>query len=188
MSILDGVFIIVIVLSLFRGILRGLIKEVTFILALVLAFLGASKGHAPLRAHLQQVIPLPDVAATVAYVIVFFAIFLLVLFLGYVLRLMLHGLMLGWVDRFAGGLLGMLKGALLCGVIVLLLMTVFSRDASVLSSSRLAPYVFRISGEMSSYIPKHYKEQFQDVTEELQKAWQDMDLSRWLESDDEGDS
>lgn len=188
MSILDGVFIIILVLSLFRGILRGLIKEVTFIVALVLAFLGASEGYPPLHAQLQQVIPSPEIAATVAYVILFFAIFLLVLFLGMALRHILHGLKMGGVDRFAGALLGVLKGALLCGVIILLLMTVFNRDANVLRTSRLAPYVFRISGEMASYIPEHYQEKFQEVTEELQKAWQDMDLSRWLESEDEGES
>lgn len=188
MNILDGVFIVIIILSFFRGLLRGLVKEVAFILGLVLAFLGASKGYAPLRAELNYFIPSSEIAATVSYVILFLAIFLLILFLGVALRHMLHGLMLGWADRLAGCLLGTLKGALLCGVIVLLLMTVFSRNMDVLRTSKLAPYVFRVSGEMSSYIPEHHRKTFQDLTQELQKAWKDTDLSRWLDSDKEGES
>ncbi|MCF8086232.1 MAG: CvpA family protein [Desulfohalobiaceae bacterium] len=188
MNILDGVFVIIIILTLFRGLLRGMVKELAFIAGLVLAFLGASKGYPLLNAKLQHIIPIPEIAATVSYIIVFLAIFALVLFLGIAVRHMLQGLMLGWLDRLGGCLLGVFKGALFCGIIILLLMTVFSRDANVLRTSTLAPHVFRISGEMASYIPEHYQERFQDVARELQKAWQDSDLSRWLESEDEGES
>ncbi len=189
MTILDGVFVIIIVLTLFRGILRGMVKEIAFLAGLGLAFLGASKAYSPLSAKLQQIIPIPEIAATVSYVLLFFAIFLLVLFLGVATRHILQGLMLGWLDRLGGGLLGVLKGALFCGIIILLLMTVFSRDATVLRDSKIAPYVFRISGEMASYIPKHYQKRFQDVAKDLHEAWEDTDLSRWLELDDqEGDS
>jgi membrane protein required for colicin V production len=134
---------------------------------------------------MQRIIPDPEIAATASYVIVFFAIFLLVLFLGIAFRHMLQGLMLGWVDRIGGAGLGMLKGTLLCAVIILLLMTVFSRDASVLRTSKLAPYVIRISGTMSSYIPEHYKERFMEIAEELQSAWKDGEMPQLPESDDE---
>jgi len=188
MNILDGVFFVIIILSLIRGLLRGLVREVTFIVALAVAFLGASKGYPPLQVQLQQIIPFAELAATIAYVLVFFGIFLLILFLGAALRHLLQGLMLGSLDRLGGGVLGMLKGALLCAVIILLLMTVFTRDAKVLRTSRLSPYMIRISGEMASYVPKHYKKRFREVALDLQEAWEDSDLSRWLDLEKEGES
>ncbi len=185
MNILDGIFIIVILLSLFRGIIKGLIKEVAFVAAIILAFLGASSGYPPLTTQLKQIIPDPEIAATVSYVIVFFAVFLIVLFVGVSFRYMLQGLMLGWLDRLGGGALGVFKGALVCSLIILLLMTVFSQDAKILNTSRVAPHMMRITGRMSSYIPEHYKEKFQEIAEDLQDAWEDGDMSRWLDSDEE---
>jgi len=185
MNILDGIFIIVILLSFFRGIIKGLIKEVAFVAAIILAFLGASSGYPPLTTQMEQIIPDPEIAATVSYVIVFFAVFLIVLFVGVSFRYMLQGLMLGWLDRLGGGALGVLKGALVCGLIILLLMTVFSQDAKILNTSRVAPHMMRITGRMSSYIPEHYKKTFQEIAEDLQDAWEDGDMSRWLDSDEE---
>lgn len=185
MNILDGVFIIIIILSLFRGIIKGLIKEVAFVVALVLAFLCASSGYPPLTIQMKEIVPDPEIAATVSYVLIFFGVFLIVLLLGVSFRFMLQGLMLGWVDRIGGGALGVLKGVLFCSLIILLLMTAFSKDAKVLNSSRVAPYMMRITGNMASYIPEHYKEKFQDIAEDLQEAWEDGDMSRWLDSNEE---
>ncbi|MEF8823287.1 MAG: CvpA family protein [Desulfohalobiaceae bacterium] len=185
MNILDGIFIIILLLSFFRGIIKGLIKEVAFVAALVLAFLGASSGYPPLNIHMKQIIPDPEIAATVSYVLVFFAVFLIVLFVGVSFRYMLQGLMLGWLDRLGGGALGVFKGALVCSLIILLLMTVFSQDAKILNTSRVAPHMMRITGRMSSYIPEHYKEKFQEIAEDLQDTWEDGDMSRWLDSDEE---
>ncbi|MCF8030870.1 MAG: CvpA family protein [Desulfohalobiaceae bacterium] len=189
MTILDGIFVIIILLTLMRGLVRGLVKELTFIVALVLAFLVAWSGSAPLRLWMNQIIPdNPQLAATLSYVIVFIAVFLLVLFLGIACRHMLHSLWLGGVDRLGGALLGMIKGVLLCGVITLLLMTVFSQDAGMLRSSRMAPYMVRISGEMSSYIPDHLKKKFRQTAAELQTAWQENGIPHWFESEDKGES
>ncbi len=188
MNILDGIFLVIIILSFFRGILRGLIKEVTFILGLALAFLGASQWFEPVRDRLLPIVPEAQIATTVSYVLLFFAIFLAVLFVGTVVRYTLQAFMLGWLDRLGGGFLGVVKGILLCAVTVLLLMTVFTQDAKVLRTSRVAPYVIRISGEMSSYVPEDYKEKFYEIAEDLQEAWQDSDLSLWLDGQKEGDS
>ena len=188
MNILDGIFLVIIILSLFRGILRGLIREVAFILGLALAFFGAFRWFEPLRDWLLTIVPEAQIATTVSYVLLFFAIFLAVLFVGSAVRHTLQALMLGWLDRLGGGFLGVVKGFLLCAVIILLLMTVFTQDAKVLRTSRIAPYVIRISGEMSSYVPEQYKEKFYEVAEDLQEAWQDSDFSRWLDRQEEGDS
>jgi membrane protein required for colicin V production len=189
MNILDGIFIIIILLSFFRGIIKGMIKEVAFVAAIILAFLGASSGYPPLTAQMKQIIPDPQIAATISYVIVFFAVFLIVLFLGVSFRYMLQGLMLGWVDRLGGGALGLFKGTLVCGLVILLLMTVFSQDAKILNTSRVAPHMMRITGRMASYIPDHYKDTFRDIAEDLQEAWEDGDISQWLDSEEknEGD-
>ncbi len=118
----------------------------------------------------------------------FIAVFLLVLFLGIAFRHMLHSLWLGGVDRLGGALLGMIKGVLLCGVITLLLMTGFSQDAGMLRSSRIAPYMVRISGEMSSYIPDHLKKKFRQTAKELQTAWEEKGIPHWFDSDNKGES
>ena len=189
MTILDGIFVIIIFLALLRGLVRGLVKELVFIVALVLAFLVAWSGSAPLRLWMNQIIPdNPQLAATISYVIVFIAVFLLVLFLGIAVRHMLHTLWLGWFDRLGGALLGMLKGSLLCGVITLLFMTGFSQDAEILRKSRMAPYMVRISEEMSSYIPDHLKKKFRQTASELYTAWQENGIPQWFDSEDKGES
>lgn len=189
MNILDGIFIILIILSFFRGLIKGLIKEIAFVAALVLAFLGASHGYPPLTIQMKQIIPEPEIAATVSYVLVFFAVFLLVLFVGVAFRYVLQSLMLGWVDRLGGAALGIFKGTLVCALIILLLMTVFTKDAKILSTSRVAPHMMRFTGRMASHIPEHYKEKFQDIAQDLEAAWEEGDMSPWLDPDEknEGD-
>ena len=115
----------------------------------------------------------------------FLAIFLLVLFLGIVARGLLQHMMLGWLDRLGGAVVGVLKGFLLCGLIILLLGTLFSKDAHLLKTSRIAPHVIRISGEMASYVPEHYQEMFWQTAQELQSSWQDSEISKWLKSKQE---
>jgi membrane protein required for colicin V production len=189
MTILDGIFIIIILLALLRGFVRGLVKEVAFIAALILAFLAAWSGSESVRIGMNLIIPdNPQLTTTLSYVLVFIAVFLLVIFLGIAVRYMLYKFVLGWLDRLGGGLFGMLKGVLICGVITLLLMTAFSQNAGMLGSSRLAPYMVRISKEMASYIPDHFKKEFRQTTKELQTAWQENGIPQWFDFEDKGES
>lgn len=186
MNILDGVFLIILLLTLFRGLIRGLVKEVIFILALILSFVAAHIGHEPLQPEMAELIPDEQIAATVAYVLIFVCVMLLVLFLGRVLSGLMRTLMLGWLDRLGGAVMGFFKGVAFCAVIILVIIIFFEREAYPLRESLIAPHVIQVSQEMASFIPTHLKERFWEAAEELHELWQDQewnDLYFWEEGE-----
>jgi uncharacterized membrane protein required for colicin V production len=70
------------------------------------------------------------------------------------------------IDRVLGGALGVLKGILICVVIVFGLL-VFPVNNKWLNDSQLAPFCLRISKAIIYVIPRELKEKFREKYQEI---------------------
>ncbi|MFW5992974.1 MAG: CvpA family protein, partial [Desulfohalobiaceae bacterium] len=158
---MNGLDIFLIVLggyTFLRGIFRGLVREAASICGLILGFWLAHNSY-PLAAEpLQRIIPAQEYAEIVAYACLFMLALLFFLLLGIGLQRLLQALLLGWLDRLAGALLGLAKGLILACLVFLGLGFFLPQDSTLLTESRLAPYLVLVLHKLESVLPQNLHE------------------------------
>lgn len=172
MNTLDIVFCVILGFLGLRGIFRGLVKEVASILGLILGFVLANLFHAELAPRLEGPLGGPGLANLVAYLGIFLGTVAAVFLAASLIRKILKMIMLGWLDSIGGGLLGFFKGALLCSIIVLALTAFLPSKATILTESRIVPYVNGFNTMLAEALPKDMRDQFLLRSRELQLEWE----------------
>ncbi len=115
MNWIDWIILGVAGASTFAGLLRGAVRTVFSIVGLVVGFVVASRESGAVGMVLARW--LPDApAAALGFVLVFLGIALAFSLAAWLLRKMMEGLSLGWLDRLLGGGLGLLRAAAILGV------------------------------------------------------------------------
>jgi membrane protein required for colicin V production len=179
---LDVVFGVVVGLALLRGIWRGLIREVSSLLALGAGlFVVGRYGH-EVALSLRQIVDNPQVAAGLSYVGVFLAAFVAVIILAGVVRKFMHAVLLGWLDRLGGGVLGTAKGLLISCLLLFVLTLVVPPRSAWIAESRLAPYLNLVTQKMVMFIPEGLKQSFADKSRTLHRLW-DLEKAQGTEPD-----
>jgi membrane protein required for colicin V production len=101
--IIDLIFLILIVMAIFKGISRGFIVAVFSLLAFMLGLAAALKLSAVLAVHLQEKMNISGYwLPFLAFLIVFIAVVLLVRLGAAVLKKVVTIALLGWADALAG--------------------------------------------------------------------------------------
>ncbi len=177
MNTLDIIFIIILGTLCLRGIFRGMVREIASILGLVLAFFLANNFHEQLLPHVQKFIETPGYAKAAAYLAIFFGTMIVVFILSTLIKQFLKMIMLGWLDRIGGGGLGLAKGLLLCSVILIVLTTFLSPRASVLSESKVAPYITMVNEAVAGFLPEDMQREFRAKSSSLKELWH----ADWME-------
>jgi membrane protein required for colicin V production len=115
---IDIVILGIVAVSVLFGVVRGAIRTVFSIVGVVVAFLVATRESGAVGVVLSNWMD-ERVAAAVGFVIVFLGIAIAFALVGWLLRKLLQGLALSWMDRTAGAVLGFLRGAVIVGVLAL---------------------------------------------------------------------
>ena len=173
MNSLDIIFLSIMAFTLMRGLIRGLVKEFASIFGLIFGFLIANQYYEQLSTLLQRIISNPKYAAIAGYILLFAVALTAVIMIGHVLKKFLEIVMLSWLDRFGGALLGFGKGTLFCCLILFLMTLFLSPSAQIFSDSITTPYLSRFSRNLSALVPGEMKESFEHKSESLQKTWKD---------------
>ena len=136
------------------GFKKGLVQEVVGIAALVAAFAAAVLFHrraAGWLAGLFHSIP-PQAAPTVGFMITFLAVFLAITAAGWLLSKIVKASPLDLADKVGGMAIGLVKGALIISILLLLLAMVplprdaaerLDRSAAIRAMRKVAPWVYQ---------------------------------------------
>ena len=111
MGTLDGVLLGLLLLSCVLGLWRGVIHETMSLVAWLLGFVMSSKY----AADVAQQLPLDwgdNLRFVVAWLLVFVAVWLSLSVLSALVRRVVSAVGLGLLDRFMGGLFGLLRGGI----------------------------------------------------------------------------
>lgn len=168
---LDIILMAILVIALVLGIIKGLVRQLVGILAVVIGFV-LGLAYYPYPASLFQPLVAKD---SVANFIGFLIIFLAVILLGWLVSRLFAKVMKGsikFVNHILGGFLGLLKGALVCGVLVFALL-VFPMDMEALKGSFIAPYCARVTKGIVDLIPKELKQKFVESYQEFIEKGED---------------
>ncbi|MBG0790312.1 MAG: CvpA family protein [Desulfovibrionaceae bacterium] len=151
MNFLDIILICIVALFLLRGFFRGLVQEVVSLVAVILAIVLASNFNHLLQPHLARYIDSEMTVDVLSYTIIFVGTLALFWAVAKLIRTMLDVSLLGWVDRTAGALFGLLEGVLIA-LIGLMFLHTFAPNADVLTQSAIAPRARYVLDKLEEYI------------------------------------
>lgn len=181
MNTLDILILVILGFTLVRGLFRGFVGEIASIVGLVVGFILANRHHDQLLPLVASIIPDPALANLISYALIFITGLVLVLIVAGLLRHLLKISLLGWLDRLAGGTMGLIKGGLLSILIVLLLTTFLSPQADILRTSRFAPYVNQFSALLADLMPPNLRREFDEKSRPLRDQWRERVQERLLQ-------
>ncbi|MDD3380606.1 MAG: CvpA family protein [Rugosibacter sp.] len=120
MTLFDYIVIIAITTSIALGVWRGMVSEVLALIAWVVAFFVARAEANQVAQWLSGHIAEPGMRLAAAYLIVFVGVIFTFSILSKVISMLLSAVGLGLLDRFLGAAFGVLRGAIivLLGVMV----------------------------------------------------------------------
>ena len=117
MNWLDLVIIIALLASIILGLMQGFARTLFSLVGTIVGILVAANFYVHL-AKLLKFISNPDIANIVAFAVILIVIGIIAALIGSALKALLTAMNLGCADRIAGGVLGLIVGALFISAIL----------------------------------------------------------------------
>lgn len=117
--------LLIIVPGLFTGLKKGFIFQAVTIAAVWLGALVSYQFAKPLGAHFSEIVKLPEnVVHLLSFVVIFIVVYFLLRIIGLCIKKVVKDVVGGGVDKLLGIVLGILKQALIIGLLILVFDTV----------------------------------------------------------------
>ena len=117
MNWLDIVILVALVVAAFMGLKMGLIKAVLLVVGIIVGVVLAGHYAGPLGERLTF-ISSEGVAKGVAFAVIMLAVLAVAAIVAALLTWTAKVVMLGWINRLGGAVLGLFLGALFCGALL----------------------------------------------------------------------
>jgi membrane protein required for colicin V production len=169
----DWIICLVVLLNVVTAAIQGFFSEALTMAGLVVGYIVAAWKYRSLAEWLESFLKNDWLAEILGFLIIFFAILLLFGVGARIARWVMKETGLSGLDRFLGGVLGLLKGGLMVAVI-LMGMTAFAPASKLLVNSQLAPY-FLVVGRAAIWLaPSELRARFDQGLDLLHHAPQKL--------------
>lgn len=159
MNIADWIILLALVLSVVQAASSGFFQEAFGVAGLVFGYLIAAWQYRHLAEYFAAYISSRWLGEIVAFLAIFFGVMVLAGVLGKIVRWIVKEAGLNVVDRFLGGVLGLVRGCLVVAI-VLVSMTAFTPTSRWLQGSGLAPYFLVVGRAVIWVAPAELRGQF----------------------------
>ncbi|HIQ07173.1 MAG TPA: CvpA family protein [Thiotrichaceae bacterium] len=141
MNWIDIAIVLLIVLSAIVGLVRGFVREAFSLATWLAAIVLSIMFYKPLSTALPFQIPNPIAQNVLSFALIFLAVFIVGSVINYLITRATRAVGLGGVDRVLGGAFGVIRGALLVTLLVLLLGLGITgiAETDIWKKSRLVP-------------------------------------------------
>ncbi len=163
MTWIDIILLTIFLALLIHGIIIGLVRGVFDIAGIILGYL--------LAINFSGVIKIPKF---LSFLIIFVITVIAISLLGRAISKFIHITPLRLIDRILGGLLGFVKGLIIC-FIFLIIVLLFQRANRVVYRSEIAPWVLRGGLTMSQVLPKKWYLWIEEVITKRELVQDDED-------------
>jgi membrane protein required for colicin V production len=168
MNWLDIVLLVLLAVTVVIGLIKGFLRQIVGIAAVVAGLVLAGVYYRGAAGALKTFIRNELVANFLGFVLIFLAVLVLGSLVGYLLTKAMKG-PLAFVNRLFGGVLGLVKGILICGVFVFALLAFKVAERDLLESS-LAPACYGVTRAVVNLIPKELRDQFNSSYQAIKKG------------------
>jgi membrane protein required for colicin V production len=171
LNIADWIIVAVLLISVIQAASSGFFQEAFGIAGLVFGYLIAAWEYRQLASHFVEHMSSPWLAQIVSFLAIFIGVMVLAGICGKIVRWLMKEAGLSFVDRFFGGVLGLIRGCLLIAI-VLVGMTAFTPTSRWLQNSSLAPY-FLVVGRAAIWVaPAELRNAFYSGLDYVRKSQQ----------------
>ena len=169
MNWIDIIILILLGLAVGMGFKKGLVQEIVGIVALIVSFFLALKLHPAAANGLVKMfkeIP-PHLAPTIGFAVMFLAAFGAITLAGWLLSKLIKASPLDLADKLGGMVIGLLKGAVVISILLLLLTFLplpkdvnqkLDRSGMIRSMRKVAPWVYEKTKGLWPKAREMYKE------------------------------
>lgn len=167
---LDWVLIAILLVSVVFSVVKGFTRELISLGALIWGFLLACWFYPVLGARLLPYARNGEVASLVAFLLILFGVMVLGALVASLAKKLVEKSGLRWFDRLLGASFGLVRGLLVC-VILILVLAVFPVGPRPLENSRLAPYMMEGARVVVTVAPAEMRSRFRSGLDRMRQAW-----------------
>lgn len=167
MNLVDLAIVIFLIISVIVGLVQGFVRSLGGLAGLVLGLALACWNYRKFAAMLLPVVRSQAVANAIGFVIIALAIMVILGFVGAVLAKALRFLGLGWLDMMGGAALGLLEGAGIVIVCIIVSIAFFPK-AHWMAESSLTPMFFSLCDQVMEMSPGDMAKRVRDGMVEIQ--------------------
>ncbi len=172
MNVFDVVIVVIVSFCLIRGLFRGLIQEISSIVGVLAGFYGAYTYYPMVEPIFARWVETPGYRNIISFFLLFCTILILINLIARLIRYLLNIVFLGWVDRLFGMVFGAAKGLIIVSVLFITLTTLLPKGATIVTQSRLSPYVAIVSEGISVFVSRDMRNQLHLNLEGIKKSWE----------------
>jgi membrane protein required for colicin V production len=172
MNVTDVVIIVVLLIGFFSGIGRGFVRGLMGLVALVAGIMIASGNYQRLADSVLSFMPGENGPEILSFVVIFLVVVLLVGLIGRIISKALKQASLGWLDRLAGAILGIVIASVVLSVILLVAAMGGLDDQKLLVESRMAPRVIGVTDVVVSILPEDVRLRIDEHYGRLRSQWE----------------
>lgn len=155
------------------GVLKGMTRILLGLAALAGGIFLAGHFHRQLAARLGFLGMSEQARALACYVAILVGTLLVGGLVAFFMRKLLRAAMLTWLDRLAGGVLGLFAALVVAAVLVLPLVAYTDAGRRALSGSVSAPYVITVADLVNRFMPAGLSARYRRGVEELKRHWRE---------------
>lgn len=159
----------ILLLSVLLAAAQGFFFEVISLAGTVVGYLMAAWAYGRLAPWFLPYVKSPAIADLAGFLTIFLAAVLLAGATARIVRWAVREVGLRWVDRFLGGVFGLVRGLIVVTVGVLAF-TAFAPESRLLSESYLAKYLLVSGSGVSWLAPSVVREKFREGVAQLRQA------------------
>ena len=165
----DWMICLVVLLNVVTAAMQGFFSEALTMAGLVVGYIVAAWQYHSVARWLESFLKNDWLAEILGFLIIFFAVVILFGIAARIARWIMKESGLSGLDRFLGGVLGLLKGGLMVAVI-LMGMTAFAPTSKLLENSQLAPYFLAVGQAAIWLAPSELRTRFNQGLDLIHRA------------------
>ena len=171
MNILDLIILGLIAFFLIKGIFRGFFREISSLAGIISGFLIGNHYYHPMANLLRAHIPFEKFLPLISFIILFILVVIVFNLFGLLLHHLFKRLFIGWFDRGLGICFALIKGIIICYLLIVLLTFFMPSKNPLIAKSKTAPLVKLSFESMRRLIsPDLYKTWKRRISKESEKV------------------
>jgi membrane protein required for colicin V production len=160
----DILIIAIIAAGFLYGFFKGIISEVFAIAGLVIGFVVAMKYSFLIQPYLLRFIKGETAAVCMAFLLLFLLTAAGIITVGIFFKKAIRFIRLSWLDRWIGGVVGLVKGIIVVGLISLLIVTFFPEGKSFMKQSMLGRHTITIVRIAVYLLPERFRKRLHEYS------------------------
>lgn len=140
----DILMIVIIVAGFLYGMIKGIVSEIFALIGIVGGFVVAMKFSFILKPYILPFVKKEIVAVVFSFAVLLILTAVIFIMLGVFFRKALKIVHLSWLDRFVGGIFGIVKGLVIAGLISLLIFVFLPGGKTFIGKSTIGKYTVNV--------------------------------------------